>query len=140
MDMLCDLHLLIANLGGDPELAGRVAEHLVHLVATVSPGAKKGSTAPYPYAEMMLIESGRRQPRTLANAFRKPTEARIEKAEEALREHLARIDSVYGIAETRRHLALSGVELPGSQVGSLEVLAQFARDEARLGTAAQSAA
>jgi CRISPR system Cascade subunit CasC len=138
--VVLDLPLLIANLGGDPELAGKVAEHLVHLVATVSPGAKRGSTAPYAFAEMMLIESGRRQPRTLANAFRKPTEARIDKAEEALRGHLARIDSVYGIAETRRHLALSGVELPGSQGGSLDELAQFARDQARLVTAAQSAA
>ena len=107
--VVLDLPLLVANLGGEAELAGKVAAHLVHLVATVSPGAKKGSTAPYAFAETMLIESGRRQPRTLANAFRAPVAAQIEAAERALSEYLSRIDSVYGVAETRRHLALSEV-------------------------------
>ena len=73
--VVVDVPLLVANLGGDPNLAGKVVQHLVHLIATVSPGAKKGSTAPYAWAELMLIEAGRRQPRTLANAFRNPTEA-----------------------------------------------------------------
>jgi CRISPR system Cascade subunit CasC len=87
--VVLDLPLLIDNLGGDAALAGKVAEHLTHLVATVSPGAKKGSTAPYAFAETMLIESGRRQPRTLANAFRTPVDARMEKAEAALRDYLS---------------------------------------------------
>ena len=129
--VVLDLPRLTKNLGDAPELAAKVAEHLVHLVATVSPGAKKGSTAPYAFADLMLIESGSRQPRTLANAFRKPTEARIDKAEEALRALLGKVDAVYGLAESRRHLALSGAELPGSHVGSLNDLAQFAAREAR---------
>ena len=52
-----------------------MVEHLIHLIATVSPGAKLGSTAPYSYADLMLIEIGTRQPRSLANAFRKPRSA-----------------------------------------------------------------
>ena len=127
--VVLDLPLLIDNLGGDSALAGKVAEHLVHLIATVSPGAKKGSTAPYAFAETMLIESGRRQPRTLANAFRTPAEARMDKAEAALRDYLSRVDGVYGNRETRRHLALSGVDLPGSQLEPLTALAEFARKE-----------
>jgi CRISPR system Cascade subunit CasC len=100
------------------------------LIATVSPGAKKGSTAPYAFAETMLVESGVRQPRSLANAFRVPTAARVDSAEAALSEYLSRVDSAYGACEMRRHLALSKIELPGSQIGTLDALAEFAREEA----------
>ena len=126
---MLDLPLLISNLGGDAELAGKVAEHLVHLIATVSPGAKKGSTAPYAYAETMLIENGRRQPRTLANAFRAPVSAQIEAAEGAMRDYVTRVDASYGAGETRRHLALSEADLPGSRRETLDALAGFAREE-----------
>lgn len=50
-------------------LAGRVVQHLLHLIATVSPGAKRGSTAPFDWAKFMLIEAGDWQPRSLAGAF-----------------------------------------------------------------------
>src|SRR5699024_8718913 len=33
------------------ELAARVVNHLLHLIATVSPGAKRGSTAPFDWAK-----------------------------------------------------------------------------------------
>ena len=38
-------------------LAGRVVQHLIHLIATVSPGAKRGSTAPFDWAKFMLVEA-----------------------------------------------------------------------------------
>jgi CRISPR system Cascade subunit CasC len=44
--VVVDVPLLVENLSGDAELAAKVIERLIHLVATVSPGAKKGSTAP----------------------------------------------------------------------------------------------
>ena len=78
--VVVDVPGLVSNLTGcstedwqnaDRELAGKVVEHLIHLIATVSPGAKLGSTAPYAYADLMLMEAGSRQPRSLANAFRK---------------------------------------------------------------------
>jgi CRISPR system Cascade subunit CasC len=128
--VVVDLPGLIANLGGDGDLAGKVVEHLVHLIATVSPGAKKGSTAPYAFAETMLLESGRRQPRTLANAFRKPVAARLDAAEAAMSEHLTRVDANYGKHEVRRHMALSAAALPGSTTATLPELAIFARGEA----------
>lgn len=124
--VVVDLPLLRANLGGDSRLAGKVVEHLVHLIATVSPGAKKGSTAPYAYAETLLIEGGSRQPRTLANAFRTPVAGRMEAAEGALAHYLAKIDAAYGDHESRQHLALSGIDLPGSARGDLKTLAAFA--------------
>ena len=53
-------------------LAAKVVEHLIHLIATVSPGAKLGSTAPYGRARFMLAEAGSDQPYSLADAFRTP--------------------------------------------------------------------
>jgi CRISPR system Cascade subunit CasC len=55
-----DLPGLIANCGGDRDLAGRVVHNLVYLIAEVSPGAKVGSTAPYGRASFMLLEVGDR--------------------------------------------------------------------------------
>jgi CRISPR system Cascade subunit CasC len=126
--LVVDIPGLVANVGGDAALAGKICEHLVHLVATVSPGAKKGSTAPYALAQTLLIEAGRRQPRTLADAFRKPSPARIEAAERALAAHLARIDAAYGVKEERRFLSLEGADLPAATRGDLDSLAAFARD------------
>jgi len=97
-----DVGALVANLGGDADLAGKVVEHLVHLVATVSPGAKKGSTAPYAYAEHLLLEAGDRQPRQLSGAFRRAIRpATLERAAEALERHLANFDGMYGAEEQR---------------------------------------
>ena len=65
--VVVDVPGLVSNLEGcssgdwqdaDRELAAKVAEHLTHLIATVSPGAKLGSTAPYACADLMLIEAG----------------------------------------------------------------------------------
>lgn len=130
--VVVDVPLLMANLGGDPTLAGRVVEHLVHLVATVSPGAKRGSTAPYAYADLVLVEAGRRQPRSLAGAFRQAVPPTVEAAAQRLAEHLARMDGSYGAAEARRALLVEGgVELPGAGAPiALDALARFAAEEA----------
>lgn len=107
--VVVDVGLLVENLGGDRALAGKVVEHLVHLVATTSPGAKKGSTAPYAYAEFVLAETGSRPPRSLSGAFRDPSEASTGEAALRLRSFLARLDAMYGAGETRRLAALDPV-------------------------------
>ena len=71
-----DLPGLIENCSGDQELAGQVVHNLTHLIAEVSPGAKRGSTAPFGRADLMLIEAGDRQPRSLAAAYRSSRFAR----------------------------------------------------------------
>ena len=111
--VVIDAPALVANLGGDAELAGNVIEHLVHLVATVSPGAKKGSTAPYAYADLVFAETGNRQPRSLANAFRDAGKASVADATTRLADHLARLDAMYGAKETRRLAAVGEAALPG---------------------------
>ena len=65
--VVVDVPGLVSNLEGcdamqwqsaDRDLAAQVVENLIHLIATVSPGAKLGSTAPYAYADLMLVEAG----------------------------------------------------------------------------------
>ncbi|SDO20268.1 CRISPR system Cascade subunit CasC [Filomicrobium insigne] len=126
--VVIDVPLLIANLTDDPALAGKVVEHLVHLIASVSPGAKKGSTAPYAYAELMLIEAGSRQPRTLANGFRTPCAARVEAATSALASYLGKVDAAYGNSEMRRHTSVEPCTPPHSQASPLPELASWARE------------
>jgi CRISPR system Cascade subunit CasC len=113
--VVVDVPALVANLGADRALAAKVVEHLLHLIATVSPGAKKGSTAPYAWADLMLVESGDRQPRSLANAFRGAVKPTAGAAIDALKTYLEKLDGMYGTAETRRFAAMEpGTALPSA--------------------------
>jgi CRISPR system Cascade subunit CasC len=123
-----DVDKLVENLGDNRELAGKVVEHLVHLVATVTPGAKLGSTAPYDYAELVLVEAGKRQPRKLSNAFRKAIAPQMDAATSALASYLAKVDAAHGNGETRRHMAVDAIKLCESQSRNRADLAAFARD------------
>lgn len=89
--VVVDVGGLVANVGGNRELAAHVIEKLVHIVATVSPGAKRGSTAPYAYSHLVLLEAGNAQPRTLQNAFLeavRPSGNIVDIAYQAAAEHL----------------------------------------------------
>ena len=131
--VVLDRGALLRNLGGDADMAGQVAERFVHLVATVSPGAKLGSTAPYGYASWMFLEAGDRQPRSLAEAFRDPCRPSTEAAESAARDHLEKLDNVYGAEETRRFASLNGREMPEAERLSLAGLAKWAGEAIRTG-------
>ncbi|WP_294327605.1 type I-E CRISPR-associated protein Cas7/Cse4/CasC [uncultured Sphingomonas sp.] len=142
--VVVDVPLLVSNLTGcdrrdwtgdhDRTLAAQVVEHLVHLVAEISPGAKKGSTAPYSRAELVLVEAGDRQPRTLANAFRDAisTEDRGSnrslghRTAQAMAGHLADLDRMYETGEARRLAALPDLAVPEVANGSLRELAAWA--------------
>ena len=131
--VVLDRGTLLRNLGGDTDMAGGITERFVHLVATVSPGAKLGSTAPYGYASWMFVEAGDRQPRSLAEAFRDPCEPSTEAAENAARDHIEKLDNVYGAGETRRFASLSGKEIPEAERFSLAELARWAGEAIRTG-------
>ncbi len=145
--IVLDLPLLVSNLTGcsrqgwesaDRDLAAEVTRRLTHLVATVSPGAKLGATAPYAHAHLVLGEVGNAQPRTLANAFLDPVPeiGMLAGAYRALGSHLTDLDAMYG-RSTRRHLAALGLrgELAGAVAeddhGSLPELAQWAAAQVR---------
>ena len=123
--------------GADRELAAKVVEHLIHLIATVSPGAKLGSTAPYSYANLMLVEAGSRQPRSLANAFREPVEKpQVGEAAEALSGHLSKLDAAYGARESRRIMSLDDCDVPNAERLNCDDLANWAADAVRNAKAA----
>ena len=141
--LVVDVPQLVANLEGieikdwasaTPEqrsLAGRVVQHLLHLVATVSPGAKRGSTAPFEWAKFMLVEAGDWQPRSLAGAFQNALSTRLpglrQAAVQRLSEEIARLDAAYGAPLARRYLSVDEVSVPGAQRLPLNALAQWAR-------------
>ena len=142
--VVVDVPGLVSNLEGcdakdwataDRGLAASVVEHLVHLIATVSPGAKLGATAPYGYADLVLIEAGARQPRSLANAYRDPAEARVEAAIRRLSGHLQKFDDAYGVNEARRVMSLEDCAIPGTERLSCDDLASWASDAVRIAAA-----
>jgi CRISPR system Cascade subunit CasC len=128
--VVVDVPSLVKNLDNDQALAGRVVEHLLHLIATVSPGAKRGSTAPYAYADLMLVELGSGQPRSLAAAFRKPVTLTGDSLDETLTllgERLHGLDAAYGSGEIRAALCTRPCELPGvAGFTGLDALATWA--------------
>lgn len=142
--VVVDVPGLVSNLEGykaeewqdaDRELAAKVVEHLTHLIATVSPGAKLGSTAPYGRARFMLIEAGSSQPYSLADAFRKPVPAQIDDALKALAGEIEAQDSCYGAKGVRRFMSINGCDIPGAERLCLDGLASWAADTIRNGRA-----
>lgn len=141
--VVVDVPGLVSNLEGCPsggwqdadrELAAKVVEHLTHLIATVSPGAKLGSTAPYGRARLMLIEAGSSQPYSLADAFRKPVPAQVEAALNALTTEIESQDDCYGIKGVRRSMSMNGGNIPGAERLNLDDLASWAAGAVLNGT------
>jgi len=141
--LVVDVPQLVANLEGvhikdwaqitpgQRALAGRVVQSLLHLVATVSPGAKRGSTAPFEWAKFMLVEAGDWQPRSLAGAFQNALALRQpalrQAAVQRLADEIARMDAAYGAPLARRYLAVDDVAVPGAQRLPLHALAEWAQ-------------
>ena len=134
--VVVDRPKLLENLGGDAKMAGEVVRRLVCLIATASPGAKLGPTAPYGYASWMLVEAGDRQPRSLAEAFRQPCPAAVDEAEQAAHAHLDKLDTTYETGEVRRVMSLHRADpRRQSRQCALPALAAWARDVVQRGTA-----
>ena len=93
-----DRELLLKNLSGDTELAGRALSALVRAAATASPSGKKNSFANHVRAEYLLLERGDSQPRSLASAFTKPVASDDQLAEsvKALRKQRTAFEKTYG--------------------------------------------
>lgn len=123
------------------ELAGRVVEHLLHLIATVSPGAKRGSTAPFDWAKFMLVEAGDWQPRSLAGAFHDAVPLEVKGNTDTIRQRavtritqeISAMDEAYGAPLLRRFLALDAVEIAGAERANLTKLGEWASAIVRQG-------
>ena len=138
--VVVDVPGLVSNLEGCPaekwqdadrELAAKVVEHLAHLIATVTPGAKLGSTAPYGRARFMLMEAGSSQPYSLADAFRRPVLAQIDNALGALTAEIKGQDACYGVKGVRRFMSMTDCDIPNAESLCLDDLASWAADVIR---------
>ena len=138
--VVVDVPSLVSNLEGcqagdwqsaDRDLAAQVVKHLLHLIATVSPGAKLGSTAPYAFADLMLVEAGSRQPRSLANAFRDPARPQVADVTERLSGYLNKLDRCYGGREVRRVMSVEDCTIPHADRLCLDDLANWAAGTVR---------
>lgn len=145
--VVIDFPQLVSNLTGcekeqwssqDLSLAKEVVEALVGFIAKVSPGAKKGATAPYSRASLMLVEVGKEAPRQLCDAYltalpMRTAESPMTLAIDALSEHLACCVRLDEDTETKRafvsvssHAELEKLAQP---MQSYKALAQFAVSE-----------
>jgi len=139
--VVVDLRLLKANLQGVDQagdLSAEVIRRLVHTIASVSPGAKKGATAPYSRAHLVLVEAGNAQPRSLANAWLKPVSKHADLQAAAYRNlgrHVADLDGMYQTGEARRFAAIGPVEeldfLRDTKAQSLADVATWAAAQVR---------
>ena len=138
--VVVDVPQLVANLEGTKEewstlpadrreLSGRVVQHLLHLIATVSPGAKRGSTAPFEWAKFLLVEVGDWKPRSLAGAFQNALDLQQPDirgaAVKKLSDEIGKLDAAYGAPLERRFLALDDVAVPSAQRLPLAALATW---------------
>jgi len=144
--VVIDIPQLVANLEGIKTrecfgasgerraLAAQVVRNLIHLIATVTPGAKKGSTAPYGYANLTLVEIGDWQPRTLAGAFQNAVPLRSPNLREETAARLwaeaDAIDSAYG-TEFERRFTTAG-DAHGGRDGRVSLPALAAWVESRI--------
>lgn len=122
--VVVDVPLLVSNLTGctpsdwrdqAPAVPRRLLEALIQSIVQQSPGAKKGSTAPYAWADLLLLEVGAEQPRTLANAFLDAVPWKGARqdirviATERMADYLRRLDEMYGTPSERLYRGLSTV-------------------------------
>lgn len=127
-----DIPLLVSNFTACEPKTWRAQEStdteaalklLLKAIATVSPGAKLGATAPYARAGFTLLESGSEQPRSLANAYLQSLQFRsgddpMQKSVDALGAHLQAVDGMYGATANQR---VSSTIKDGEGLGGIPV-------------------
>lgn len=109
-----DWNQLVENLSGldDAEtVAKEMVARIIELASTQVVGAKKGSTAPYSTADFLMVEVGSAAPRTLAEAFRKPTAGTLEDGVKALASYVNKKDELYGNTAKRSVMSMVDVEI-----------------------------
>ena len=132
VNVVVDTGVLMRNIGQhNTEFASEMVRRLVHLIATTPIGAKRGSTAPYSFASLVLAESGTRQPRSLAEAFRDACPPKLAAAQQALTTRIQQLDAMYGQEEQR---VIAALEFDGAPINAknmtLDQVATWAASEA----------
>lgn len=117
--VVVDIPLLVSNLTGCPrtewhredlEETRQLLALLVNAISQVSPGAKLGATAPYARAEFVMLEVGKTQPRSLANAFLTPvrlesTSDPMQASISAIADYLSALEQMYANDGEKRYIS-----------------------------------
>ena len=130
-----------ATPAGRRALSARVIKHLLHLIATVSPGAKRGSTAPFDWAKLVLVEAGDWQPRSLAGAFQDALPLKSDngdsirqRAANRLSAEIAAMDEAYGAPLARGLMSIESINVPRAERMTLPQLGEWAARIVEQGT------
>ena len=130
--VVVDIPELVSNLEGcarsdwqdaDRTLASRVAENLLHLIATVPPDSNPEVSARHAHAGLLLVEAGDLQPWSLAEAFRDPTRPSMADAATSLSEYLEDAATTGGRDQVRRVMSVEDWDIPGAERLNLDDLA-----------------
>lgn len=120
---------LVANLGGDVEVAARGVLALLDAVVTAQPTGKQNTFAAFNLPDLVLLEvSDNNLPVSYANAFLKPVRAThdatlMENSVKQLAGYMEKVTTAYNLAARRACLSLVEENLPASEtVPSLEEL------------------
>jgi len=120
---------LVANLGGDVEVAARGVLALLDAVVTAQPTGKQNTFAAFNLPDLVLLEvSDNNLPVSYANAFLKPVRAThdatlMENSVKQLAGYMEKVTTAYNLAARRACLSLVEENLPASEtVSSLEEL------------------
>lgn len=132
--VVVDVPTLVSNIEGcraaewmsaDRTLASKVTEHLMHLIAKVTPGAKLGPTAPYSRARLMYVEMGKHQPYKLSEAFREPVAPTVRDAMRAMTNEITKNDMQYGKHGARGYMSMEEWDCPDSVRYNLDDLGKW---------------
>ncbi len=124
-----DVDQLLANVGGDAEMAAATAETLIHLVADVAPDGKRAATGSFVQADFVMVEIGDGQPCNLVNAFHRPVRPDWKASVDAMAAYIEKREKMRGF-KGERHVAsmVDDAEIPGARTGSLDDIARAAHD------------
>ena len=137
-----DVPTLVSNIRGcDPDkwleedraIPANVVENLIHLIAKISPASKRGSTAAYSAADLVLVEASDVQPRAFAQAFRKPAEPQIDDTMEKLAFYMDRVDKTLKGGEARKMMSIEEFSLPRTEWMDCDSLGAWVSEVIRKG-------
>lgn len=116
---------LLEALGGDEELVNKAVGALIEAIATVSPKGKQNSFGSHAYASYMMVETGKKQPRSLSAAFLAPVKGDnyLPSAIDALETQVKHFDTVYGSCADQR-ASFNAVTGEGSLPSVIQVATQ----------------
>jgi CRISPR system Cascade subunit CasC len=123
---------LVANLGGDKQVAVKGVLALLDAVVTAQPTGKQNTFAAFNLPDLVMVEvSDANLPVSYANAFLKPVRSSYEKtlmenSVNQLADYVGKVAAMYNLDPKRAHSSLVPAELPASEVkGSLNELKEW---------------